>query len=129
MIFPRKYGTKTEVFLMAENVRFTVGGRTYELVPFVHEGDDAADMDWDTLVNFAKVHQAYLGEEDGRNILEHQAEIITDEVRGAFHLIFPAWSDGGSVDFLNGDGCSWERDRDSTLAIWDEDCRLVRRIS
>lgn len=108
---------------------FTVGGRTYELVPFLKEGESW--VSGDTMVARANKLGANLGEEDGTLILERQDEIPL-EFRGKFCLIFTAWrgpSYPQGVTYLDWGDVRWARFWVGLDSDWDESDRLVRRVS
>lgn len=70
-----------------EVVQFTIGGRTYDLAPFLEE--DESLVAGDTMVERAQELGANLGEEDGRFILEHLDD-IPQEYR-EFYLVLTNW--------------------------------------
>lgn len=112
-----------------EVVQLTIGGRTYELVPYLKEGESS--VTGDTMVERAQEFNANLGEEDGRFILKHQTE-IPEEFRGKFYLVFTAWripSNPQSVACLYWVGYRWCQFWDGLEVDWDEGDRLVRRVS
>jgi len=108
---------------------FTIGGRTYELVAFVKEGEHY--VSYDTMVQRAKELNANFGTEDRQFVLEHQDE-IPKEYRGKFYLAFTdglpplSYPPGGT--YLCWNGYRWSRrwflrDRVSYYLA-----RLVRRV-
>lgn len=66
---------------------FTVGDRTYELVPFLKEGEES--IIGEEMLKRAKGLGAECGEEDGKYILEHEKE-IPESVQKKY-LIFINW--------------------------------------
>lgn len=108
---------------------FTIGDRTYELVPFLRENERW--VKGDTMVERAKELNANLGEEDGQFILKHQTETPV-EFRSRFYLVFPAWhspSGPRHVACLICDGARSYRNFGGLDGDWSRDSRLVRRIS
>lgn len=106
---------------------FTISGRTYELVPFLKEGESY--ISGHTMVERAKELNASLGEEDGQFILKHQDEIPV-ELRGKICLVFTGWSDHSSLNFvayLYWDGSRWSQYWHWLVSYWDVSFRLVRR--
>ncbi len=106
---------------------FTVGDRTYELVPFLKEGK--GDVSSDTMVARAKEMGADLGEEDGTFILEHQDE-IPREYQGKFWLVFTAWrlpSSPRNIACLRWYDCRWYQYWGWLGINWGKRVRLVRR--
>ena len=106
---------------------FTISGRTYELVPFLKEGESS--VSGDVMVGRAKELNANLGQEDCTFILDHQAE-IPQELRGKVCLVFTAWRDPSvpqGVAYLSWGGTrryqywSWR-------GGWHGAGRLVRRV-
>jgi hypothetical protein len=105
---------------------FTICNRTYELVPFLEEGESY--VSGDTMVERAKELNANLGEEDGEFILERQAE-IPKEFRGKFYMVFTAWrppSRPRGVAYLGWDG-RWYQRWGWLGGDWGRRDRLVRR--
>lgn len=110
-------------------VEFTIGGRTYELVPFLKEGESCVSCD--AMVERAKELNANLGQDDGEFILKNQEE-IPQEFRKKFYLVFTAWRNPsnpqGFACLAWGDGRGYQGwlcpDDD-----WGAGGRLVRRVS
>lgn len=106
---------------------FTLGDRTYELVPFLKEGESY--IRGNTVVGRAKKLNANLGQDDSQFILEHQDE-IPRELQGKFYLVFAGLrdpSDPESVAYLDWNGCSWYLRWSWFVSLWDEYVLLVRR--
>lgn len=113
----------------ALQTEFTVGGRTYELVPFLKE--DESSVTGDTMFERAVKLNANLGEEDGTFILKHQDE-IPPEFRGKIYLVFANWRGPASpqgVAYLSGRGIRWDQIWRWLGYDWDANARLVRRVS
>lgn len=109
----------------APSAEFTIGGRTYELVPFLKEGESS--VSGDTMVERAVELNANLGEDDGQFILEHQDE-IPQKLRGKIFLVFTSWrgpSGPRGVACLRWGGDRWYQGWD--WLGWGGDGRLVRR--
>ena len=106
---------------------FTIGGRVYELVPFLSEGESC--VSGDTMVERAQELKANLGEEDGAFILEHQND-IPQEYRGKIYLVFTSWrvpSLPRGVAYLRWDGDLWFQYWHWLAGDWVGDGRLLRR--
>ena len=106
---------------------FTIGERTYELVPFLKEGESS--VKGEMMVARAKKLKANLGKKEGQFILKHQDE-IPSEYRGKIYLVFPDWRDPsdprGVVCLGWGDG-RWYL-RWHWFDCWLGGGRLVRRV-
>lgn len=107
---------------------FTVGDRTYELVPFLKEGEES--ISGDEMLKRAKELGAECGEEDGKYILEHCGE-IPESVREYF-LIFSAWRGPGDpryVACLYWHDSEWDQYWYWLDYRWGGRYRLVRRMN
>ena len=67
----------------------TVGGRVYEILSFLREGDKGYIRD-DEMRSRAKEMRANLGREDGEFISDHKGEIPV-ALRGKVVFVFPEW--------------------------------------
>lgn len=109
--------------------RFTIGGRTYELVSFLKKGESS--VRGAAMLARAKKLGASLGEEDGAFILKRQNK-IPQELRGKFYLVFAAWRDLSYPKYvacLHCRAARWYRSWDWLGRDWFGDGRLVRRIA
>lgn len=112
----------------ALTAEFTIGNRTYELVPILAEGESS--VSGGTMVARAQELGANLGQEDGQFILEHQDE-IPQEFRGRIYLVFTAWrfpSLPQYVAYLLWHGHRWYQHWYWLVPDWFENARLVRRV-
>ena len=109
LIHPGNAGKVKDFFaqVRADALRepFTVGGRAYYITDIVRGTETA--VGGATLEARAKENAAYLGEEHGRHLLAHQAE-IPPALRGQVAFVFPDWRDPNHhdvvhyVSYLNG---------------------------
>jgi len=109
------------------STELNIGGRVYELVPFLKEGE--CSVSGDTMVERANELGANLGEEDGTFILKHQDE-IPQELRRKIYMVFTGWrnpSDPQHVAYLDWYGRRWGRSGDWLDNLWLGGYRLVRR--
>lgn len=66
----------------------TIGGRTYDILAFLREGEEM--LIGDLMVDRAKEMGANLGKDDGQYILDHQDEIPA-ALRGEVVFVFTSW--------------------------------------
>jgi len=105
----------------------TVGGRVYEILSFLREGETS--VRGDVMVSRAKEMNAHLGKEDCKFLLAHQDE-IPSALRGKIVFVFPDWRDPGAredVAGLDWGGDGWHRDWDWLDGGWRGSARLLRR--
>lgn len=108
---------------------FTVGDRTYELVPILKTGETSVSTE--TVLERASELKAELGQEDGEYILRHQR----DDLGGLGDrscMVFPRWRGPGgrlSVAFLDRRDGEWRLDFVWLGRGWYGRCRLARRKS
>lgn len=91
-------------------VQMTVGGRTYDILTFLHEGENV--VAGTTMVSRAKKMDASLGQEDGEHLLAHQ-DGIPVALQGKVVFVFTDWrhpGDPGHVAFVYWDGGRWVQD-------------------
>jgi len=112
---------------MAETIRFRIGRRIYELVPYPD------NLPGDFVAHEAEMLGAKLGKRDGQFILKHQKE-IPSECR-EFFLVFadwrdPTWSYIATTHCLRGEcGLEWKLVWSLVDHYWRGPGRLVRRVS
>ena len=85
----------------------TVGGRTYDLLGFLKEGEEY--VGGNTMVARAKEMSAHLGQDDGEHLLKHQGDIPV-ALCGKVVFVFTDWRhpDGsGRVACVCWDGDRW----------------------
>lgn len=105
-----------------------LGGRKYELVPFLKP--EELQISVDEMRRRAELLEANLGEEDAHWILDHQSEIPA-ELRMKITLVFTTWR---SPDRPRGVACvssgdeQWFHFWTHRRGYWNGDDRLVRRV-
>lgn len=80
--------------LLTIPAEMTVGGRTYEIVPFLQ-----SSLSGDGMVARAKEMQADLGEEECQHILSFQKD-IPRKVKGRVVFYFPGWGKPGEPRYI-----------------------------
>ncbi len=105
----------------------TVGGRTYEILSFLREGETSVDSN--TMVERAKEIGAHLGQEDGEFLLAHQNEIPA-VLRDKIIFVFTDWRNPGDrerVACVDWDADCWYQDWVWLDDDWDGCYRVLRR--
>jgi hypothetical protein len=122
---------KTLVQVDEPPAQMTVGGRTYEILPFLKEGEESADGE--TIASRAKETQVdILGGQDCGFILEHQSDIPL-ELRDKATFVFLDWrgrGDSSDVALVYWNGARWvQRWHWLGYGLDGDDERVLRRIS
>jgi len=105
----------------------TIGDRTYDLLGFLR-GDEKS-VRGNVMVDRVKKMNAHLGEDDGNNLLEHQADIPV-ALRGKVVFVFTDWrhpDDSGLVYYVYWDGRRWVQDWHWLEVDWNGCYRVLRR--
>lgn len=105
----------------------TIAGRTYDILGFL-QGDEKSVVGH-TMVDRAKELNANLGEDDGRHILEHQADIPV-ALRGKVAFVFTDWrhpDDSERVYYVYWDDDRWVEHWDWLSDDFHGHCRVLRR--
>ncbi|MFA5128798.1 MAG: hypothetical protein WC445_02390 [Patescibacteria group bacterium] len=123
-LIARQPAKPTELELPTE---MTVGGRTYEILSFLREGEER--VHGHTMVARAEKLGAYLGKEDCEFILAHQDEIPA-ALRGKIVFVFPdmRYPVGREcVAYLRWRGDRWYQYWGWLDVGWDDGARVLRR--
>ena len=124
--FKRNTGKPVSV-AQAVTTQFTIGDRTYELVPFLKEGESW--VSGDTMVERANKLDANLNGFECDFFLKNEDK-IPSEYREKFYLIFTTYREASgvrSVACLGWSGGRWYLRWGWLASRWFEDGRLVRR--
>jgi hypothetical protein len=109
------------------SAEMTIGGRTYEILGFLKEGEES--VRGDMMVSRAKEMNAYLGKEDCEFLLAHRGE-IPPALRSKAVFVFPDWRDPsgrGRVAYVGWGDDGWYQDWDWLGRDWHGFVRLLRR--
>ncbi len=105
----------------------TVGGRTYDILGFLEEGETS--VVGSTMVVRAKEMSAHLGKDDGQHLLDHQ-EDIPEALRGKVAFVFTAWRhpvNPENVAYVNWSGDRWVQNWNGLGSGWSGRDRVLRR--
>ncbi len=105
----------------------TLGGRTYEVLSFLREGEDY--LMGSQLVVRVKEMKANVGQDDGEHLLKHQDEIPLELREKTF--VFTDWCipEDGVIIFVLWNGRRWESLASLLGVDWDEENHVLRRKS
>ena len=108
----------------------TVGGRTYEILNFLQEGEER--VNGYTMTARAKEKGAHIGQEEGEHILRHQDEIPA-ALQGKVVFVFTDWghpriSERISYVHWNAEQCHWVEFWDLlSSGHWNSRYQVLRR--
>jgi len=108
--------------------KITVGGRTYEILPILREGEES--VKGDIVVARAREMNAHLGIDDGEHLLAHRDELPAVLRGQGIVFVFTDWchpEDPKSVARVYHIGGDWTLGWDGLHYDFSDDTRVLRR--